>query len=291
MIWLKMLVIITLWLYTVFMLVSIFTMLSAKKDADFTTFTPLEKISIIIPFRNEEHTIIRCLESLAEQDFPRELLELILVNDNSEDDTKKAAETFLHARNLNYQLIDLKTHNLSGKKAAIELAVARANGSIIITRDADTFTKSTRWLKSIAYEFVVTKPKLLIAPVILTGTSFIQLFQRFENMAISCIGYAFTKKKLPFVCSGANLAYRKDSFLQMNPYKNNLHIASGDDMFLLQSFINAKLLISTIKNPCAIVYTRAEKNLSSFFSQRLRWAGKTKNMRLKIAWFVGGLLF
>src|SRR6185312_87018 len=165
------------------------------------------------------------------------------------------------------------------------------SGSIIITRDADTYTKSSRWLKSIAYEFVVKRPKLLLAPVILSGTSFVQLFQRFENLAISSIGFAFAKKKLPFVCSGANLAYRKDSFLQVKPYKDNLHIASGDDMFLLQSFIEAKLLISTIKDPCAIAYTRAEKDVPSFINQRLRWAGKAKNMRLKTAWFVGSLLF
>jgi biofilm PGA synthesis N-glycosyltransferase PgaC len=291
MIWLKMLVIITLLLYTLFMLVPVFTMLFAKKDADFTSFTPLEKISIIIPFRDEEHTIVKCLESLMEQDFPKELLELILVDDNSEDDTKQLAENLLHARNFTYQLLDLKTYNLSGKKVAIELAVNKASGTIIITRDADTYTKSTRWLKSIAYEFVIAKPKLLLAPVILTGTSFIQLFQRFENLAISSIGYAFAKNKLPFVCSGANLAYRKDSFLQVNPYKDNLHIASGDDMFLLQGFIDAKLKVSTIKNPCAIAYTKAEKDVASFINQRLRWAGKAKNMHLKTAWFIGSLLF
>jgi biofilm PGA synthesis N-glycosyltransferase PgaC len=291
MIWLKLLVIATLLVYTILILVSIFTISFAKKDVDFSKFTPLEKISIVIPFRNEEDTIIRCLESLAEQDFPKELVELILVDDNSEDDTKKVAEFFLHSRNFTYQLLDLKTHTLSGKKSAIELAVAKATGSIIITRDADTFTKSSRWLKSIAYEFVVTKPKLLLAPVMLTGTSFVQLFQRFENMAISSIGYAFAKNKLPFVCSGANLAYRKDSFIAVNPYKDNLHIASGDDMFLLQAFMDAKFKINTLKNPCAIAYTKAEKDISSFISQRLRWANKAKNMRLKTAWFIGGLLF
>ncbi len=290
MIWLKTLVIITLLIYTIFIFVSIFTMLFAKKDADFTTFTPLEKISIIIPFRNEEQTIVKCLESLAEQDFPKELLELILVDDNSEDDTKQLAENFLHARNFTYQLIDLKMHALSGKKSAIELAVIKANGSIIITRDADTYTKSTRWLKSIAYEFVVAKPKLLLAPIMLTGTSLLQLFQRFENLAISSIGYAFAKNKLPFVCSGANLAYRKESFIQVSPYKDNLHIASGDDMFLLQGFIDAKLKVSTIKNPCAIAYTKAEKDVASFINQRLRWVGKAKNMHLKTAWFIGYLL-
>lgn len=291
MIWLKIIVTAMLLLYTVFMLVSIIDILFAKKDYDFSRFTPLEKISVIIPFRNEEQTIVKCLESLSQQDFPQELTELILVDDNSEDDTKQVAEKLLNAKNLPYKIITLKTYNLYGKKAAIEKAITQSSGSIIITRDADTYTKSTRWLKCIANEFAITKTKLLIAPVMLTGSSFIQAFQKFENMAISSIGYAFTKKRLPFVCSGANLAYRKESFLQVNPYKDNLQIASGDDMFLLQSFIDAKLPISTLKNHCTIAYTRAEKNTSSFISQRLRWAGKAKKLHIKTAWFIGSLLF
>ncbi|HKC68567.1 MAG TPA: hypothetical protein VKG26_10065, partial [Bacteroidia bacterium] len=77
----------------------------------------------------------------------------------------------------------------------------------------------------------------------------------------------------------------------VNPYKNNFNVASGDDMFLLQEFMDAKLLVSTIKNHCAIVYTKAEKEAGAFISQRLRWANKAKNMHLKTAWFIGGLLF
>jgi cellulose synthase/poly-beta-1,6-N-acetylglucosamine synthase-like glycosyltransferase len=250
-----------------------------------------EKLSIIIPFRNEAHTIINCLKGITEQDFPKELTQIILVDDSSEDNTTQIAESFLKEKKVAYTLINLKEHNLSGKKTAIEQGISWASGSIIITRDADTYTKSNLWLKSIAYQLHKSNADLVIPPVILSGTSFIQVFQQFENLAITGIGYAFAKLKLPFVCSGANLAYKKDSFLKANPYQDNKQIASGDDMFLLQSFIKEGYSISSAKESHMIVYTNAETSFKLFVNQRLRWASKAKSLALKTAWSIAGLLF
>ncbi|MHB8259310.1 MAG: glycosyltransferase [Bacteroidia bacterium] len=292
--WLDIIVIAVLSVYTLFILIPVFILLFDGRDEKLYLyiygFTLKEKISIIIPFKDEASVILNCLKGIVEQKFPKELTEIILVDDNSEDDTKQLAETFLKEKQVTYQLIDLKEKNLTGKKTAIEQAVAQSTGSIIITRDADTFTKSNHWLMSIAYHFRNSDTDLLLAPVILSGTSFIQAFQQFENIAITCLGYVFTKLKLPFVCSGANLAYKKDSFLKTNPYKENKHIASGDDMFLLQSFMKAQFSISASKNSDMIVYTNAETSFKSFINQRLRWASKAKSLKIKTAWGIASLL-
>ena len=71
-----------------------------------------EKLSIIIPFRNEAHTIINCLKGITEQDFPKELTQIILVDDSSEDNTTQIAESFLKEKKVAYTLINLKEHNL-----------------------------------------------------------------------------------------------------------------------------------------------------------------------------------
>ncbi len=284
-------VIVILFIYTILVNVSIFWLLFSKKEDAISEFIPTEKISIIIPFRNETNKLITCLKGIIEQDYPKELLEIILVDDNSEDTSKQVANDFLRYNNIPYLLIDLKKYNLCGKKNAIETAVSKASGSIMVTRDADTFTSNHLWLNTLAFQFKEWDIDLVLGPVILSGSSFIQTFQQLENMAITCIGYAFAKNKLPFVCSGANLAYKKESFLKVNPYKNNKHIASGDDMFLLQSFIDEEFKISTTKNINSIVYSNAETSISSFVNQRLRWASKTKNLHIKTAWFVGAILF
>jgi cellulose synthase/poly-beta-1,6-N-acetylglucosamine synthase-like glycosyltransferase len=292
MIWLDIVVITVLSVYTLFILLPVFVLLFEKKENnELLGFIPKEKISIIIPFRNEADVILNCLKGITEQDFPEELKEIILVDDNSEDNTMQVAESFLKEKQATYKLINLKEHNLSGKKMAIEQGVSWASRSIIITRDADTYTKSNMWLKSVAYQCHKSNADLLLAPVILSGTSFIQAFQQFENIAITSIGYAFAKLKLPFVCSGANLGYRRESFLKTNPYKDNKQIASGDDMFLLQSFIKEGFTIIPCKNNNSIVYTEAETSFKSFLNQRLRWASKAKSLTLKTSWSIASLLF
>ncbi|MEO8761097.1 MAG: glycosyltransferase, partial [Bacteroidia bacterium] len=290
MIWLGIVVIAMLLIYTILIFVSVFNLFSAKEHDDLSGFIPTEKISIIIPFRNEEQNIITCLEGIILQVYPTELIEIILVDDNSEDNSAKLAENFLRDKNVSFKLIDLHSQNLFGKKSAIECGISQSSGSIIITRDADTFTESNLWLKTIAHQFKKTNADLILAPVILSGNSFIQAFQRFENVAITSLGYAFAKIKLPFVCSGANLAYKKSSFVKANPYKDNKHIPSGDDMFLLQCFLDEGFLISTTKNTKAIIYTAAETSLVQFINQRLRWASKAKNLHIKMAWFIGFIL-
>jgi poly-beta-1,6-N-acetyl-D-glucosamine synthase len=292
MIWLNILVITVLSVYTVFILIPVFVLLFDKKEDDgLGSFNPKEKISIIIPFRTEADTILTCLKGITEQEFPKELTEIILVDDNSEDNTTQLAEDFLKEKQIVYKLIDLKEIKLTGKKTAIEQGVSVASGSIIITRDADIYTEGKLWLKSIAYQFANSNADLIFPLVVLSGASFIQAFQQFENMAIISIGYAFAKLKLPFVCSGANLAYRRDKFLKANPYKDNKNIASGDDMFLLQSFIKEGFSITSAKNKNMIVYTEAETSFKSFLNQRLRWASKAKSLNIKTAWGIASLLF
>ena len=290
--WLEIPVLVILIIYTLCIFISLFVLLSEKgKDKHLGVFIPKDKISIIIPFRNEEKTILPCLEGIVEQDFPRELVEIILVDDHSDDATKLLVQFFLTKQQVAYKLIDLGGNKCTGKKAAIELAISQSTGNIIITRDADTYTKNNFWLKNIAYHFQQTGCDLLIAPVILSGTSFIQSFQQFENIAITSIGYAFAKIKQPFVCSGANLAYKKNCFLKADPYKSNRHIASGDDMFLLESFLDKHFLISTDKSSSSMVYTRAEDSFGQFINQRLRWASKARKLKIKTALLIGILLF
>ena len=288
MIWLEISVIAILSIYTLIILVSIFVLLFPERETDLSSFIPTKKVSILIPFRNEAQNIMHCLQGISLQDYPLELTELILINDDSTDHSKQLVADFLRNKNISYKLIDLKEHQLSGKKNAIEFGILQSSGSIIVTRDADTFTKNSKWLKAIVFQ--LQNADLVLVPVILSGSSFIQSFQQFENIAIICMGYAFAKINLPFVCSGANLAYKKESFLKANTYQNNKHIASGDDMFLLQSFIDNGFLISPAKNSNTIVYTNAEESLSSFINQRIRWASKAKNLHLKTAWLMGLLL-
>jgi cellulose synthase/poly-beta-1,6-N-acetylglucosamine synthase-like glycosyltransferase len=277
-------------LYVVFMLKNIFTFYPRKKNISLPeNYTPQLSVSIIIAARNEEENIIRCLQSIAHQEFPKEQLEILVVNDHSEDKTTELAGTFLKENFRHFKILHLAERE-KGKKTAIIKAVEQSSGSVIITRDADTVTENNFWLKEIVFQFENKNCDLLISPVLLSGTnSFFSSFQKYENLAVTFLGLSMAKNKLPIVCSGANLAYKKEIFLTLDPYRNNLHIASGDDMFLLKAAFSGKCQIQPNVSANSLVYTQTEDTFKKAVFQRLRWASKTGKIST-LPVFISGLI-
>lgn len=275
-------------LYVIFVTIGIFILLARENELNSQDHTPSTPVTLIIPARNEEDNITKCLSSIATQNFPKELLQVIVVDDSSSDNTHAVSETFLKNNFPNYNIF---RSSLAGKKSAITQAIQIATGKIIITRDADTYTTSTTWLKNIVAHFETTNCDLLISPTILSGNnSFLPTFQKFENLAIISLGASMAKIGMPFVCSGANLAYRKEAFLKTEPYKDNQNIASGDDMFLLKHFyINGLKIISNTSSGAA-VFTPAESSFQKMLAQRLRWASKTGKINTFPVLFTGLLI-
>ena len=97
----------------------------------------LPKVSIILPARNEEKYISKCLDSLFEQDYPN--FEIIAVNDSSSD---KTAEIMYKYQNKSSILTVLnagfKPVGWIGKNWACHQGYLRANGEIFLFTDADT---------------------------------------------------------------------------------------------------------------------------------------------------------
>jgi poly-beta-1,6-N-acetyl-D-glucosamine synthase len=287
--WFEVLCLAILSVYTIFIVWNILILQTNKKENDdLENYDPSVSVTIIIPARNEEQTILKCLKGIASQNFPKNLLQVIVVVDNSDDKTFSIAEEFLKNNFSDYKL--LKSTAI-GKKSAIIQAVSQASGKIIVTRDADTFTNNDLWLKSVIQNFENKNCDLLISPAILSvNNSFISTFQQFENLAITSLGTGMTRSGMPFVCSGANLAFKKEPFLKFEPYKDNLQIASGDDMFLLKRFYQNKLKIEANSSLYASVFTPAEDSLKKMLFQRLRWASKTSQISTFPVVFIGLLV-
>ena len=106
------------------------------KNSETTSGAPSTKISVIIPVRNEEESIGDCLGDLANQDYPKELFEIIVVDDHSTDDTLKVISAY-QANNI--KVLEFRDENVRSafKKQAINLGIENATGDLIMTTDAD----------------------------------------------------------------------------------------------------------------------------------------------------------
>jgi len=251
-------------------------------------FLPKTQVSIIIPARNEAANIVNCLQSLLQQDYPRALVEIIVVDDFSTDATPELVRQFSEKQVRLLQLSDFirADETFAFKKKALEIAIAQATGELILTTDADCEAPPL-WLKTMVacYE---QSAVCIAGPVgFYREQNALEYFQSLDYLGMMLLTGAAIRKGKPYLANGANLAYPKAVFEKVNGFSGVDHLASGDDMLLLQKiarhFPNDKIHFA--KSAKALMQTRAKKTFREFFSQRIRWASKSSAFRR------GGLLW
>jgi poly-beta-1,6-N-acetyl-D-glucosamine synthase len=262
-------------LFVCYSLLIVYYWLAWKSIPDYipSVSSPQIKISVIIPARNEEENIGQLLQALKEQTYSSSLFEVIVVDDDSTDATASIIQQFAEVK-----LIQLKEDGINSyKKKAIENGIAAATGELIVTTDADCLP-SPGWLKLIA-SFKKEKQSVFIAaPVVINcNASFVQLFQAMDFMVLQGITGAAVYKKKMSMCNGANLAYERKVFYEVNGFAGIDNIASGDDMLLMHKIWKQYPdRVHYLKSKEAIVSTEPMLTWKAFFNQRIRWASKAK---------------
>jgi len=120
---------------------------------------------------------------------------------------------------------------------------------------------------------------MVVAPVnYKVKNNFLEQFQLLDFMSMQGSTIGGFGVNFPFLCNGANFAYKKEDFLQLNGFHGNNSIASGDDIFLFEKFIKSdKKSVKYLKSNEAIVTTFPVKSWTDLLNQRTRWAAKSSN--------------
>lgn len=238
------------------------------------------KFSIIIPIRNEANVLPTLLNSLNKLIYKPSHFEILFVDDDSTDESSNLIEKYAETSDLPIRLLVNIRSSASSKKDAIRLAIEESSYPWIITSDADCIF-SKNWLH--AYNQIIQEkdPALIIAPVICKpGSTFLANFQELDFLSLQGSTMGAFGINHPFLCNGANLAYSKAIFKELNPYNNNDHLASGDDIFLLKEMKNTyPKKIQYLKVVEATVQTGAETTFYNLLQQRVRWASKTSAVK------------
>lgn len=252
-----------------------------------TSSTNKTKTAIVICARNEEQYIEKCLHSVFKQDFNKDLLEIILVNDGSTDHTLLIAQKSFANYSGAFQIIDNAVS--TGKKKSITSAIEACNSELIICRDADTYTDNNEWLKTIVSFYEEKGKQFIIAPLEIENKNrFLTQLQHYENSALAIItgGFAFYKKA--FLCNGSNLAFTKNIFNKVGGYKNHIDLSSGDDVLFLEDVKKADPeTVGYLKNAAASVATYPLNSFKKLMEQKVRWASKFDKNPNQINVFLG----
>ena len=242
-----------------------------KLDETTETFEPT--ITVVVPLFNEGKSIYDTIVSLVNLDYPKDKLEITIVDDCSTDDSYewacKGAREFANVRVLR------NPHNM-GKRKGINHAVRESTSEVIVSVDSDVIVYPTA-LRELVRRFV--------SPEIAAVGGRVHVSNPNENWLsrLQTIKYYFGQEHLKnlerglraVMClSGCLTAYRRTVLMELEPILENrnmfgIPIKYGEDRFLTHQIV--KHGYRTVMTMDAMCFTKAATTLKGYFNQQLRW--------------------
>ncbi|MEM5866911.1 MAG: glycosyltransferase [Candidatus Aenigmatarchaeota archaeon] len=238
------------------------------------------RISILVPTYNEAEIVRLKLENLARVKYPKNLMQIIVVDSNSEDQTVNIVSDFIKHHSLsNFQV--LVQSERMGKSPALNFALKHCNGDVVIVSDVDCFWPSDILEKALPFLAdpsvgAVSGPKILLNPnhTWVTKTEDVYL----NSMNIMKLGESKIGSTLLF--EGGFSAYKREAFTSFDPYN------TGSD--------DCGTVIKLIENGYRALLVPEARFYSAF---PINWKGKLKikirraNQLVKVFWKYAFLLF
>lgn len=235
-------------------------------------------VTVIVAARNEAAHLRAILDSLSTQTYPAHLLEFIVVDDRSEDDTGRLMTEWASQRtNARAVRIDATPAGVSGKKHALDMAVRQARGELFLFTDADCVVPPT-WVTSMTSYFS-EDVGFVIGFSLIRASTWFQRLQRLDFLTMMSAAAGAANLGFPMAASGQNLAYRKKAWQEAGGFDRIKHRLSGDDVLMMHQ-IRAlrKWKIVFASSADAHVTTRPEPTLQALLNQRSRWASNADMM-------------
>jgi len=219
------------------------------------------KISVIIPAYNEEETIVETIKSVLNSDYPKEKLEVIVVNDGSVDRTADKVRSIKDKR---VKLINKKN---TGKADSLNVGIKESKGEIIITLDADSYIEKDSIKKMLKYfDDDVAAVTCAVKVKEKENMTFLEKLQRLEYLFTIFNRRLFAMIHGVYVTPGPFSAFRREIFDEIGGFDPNNIMEDQEIALRIQS---ANYRIESCMD--AVVYTDVPKDFSSFMKQRERW--------------------
>lgn len=245
-----------------------------------------QPVSVIICARDEADNIVKNLPGVLVQNY-RTSHEVILVNDNSSDDTKYLADE-LHKtfKNLTHLQLTQEAKLMAGKKFPLSMGIRSAKYETLLLTDADCVPASENWMQVMQNGYNRETEIVLGYGGYRRQKGLLNKIIRFETFhaALQYLSYALAG--IPYMGVGRNLSYKKDLFMRNKGFSNINHIPGGDDDLFINKVAN--------KNNTAIVvdhdgHTLSEpkKTWSDWFIQKTRHFSTAKYYQGKHKFLLG----
>lgn len=249
------------------------------------------KVTVIVAARNEENIIKNCISSLKKINYDKNLLEIILVNDKSTDNTKSIMLYETKDSRL-FKVIDsdkTETKNLKGKANAINSAIKIASGDIILMTDADCIIPQD-WVSETVKYYSSNVKMVCGFTKIKYSDSFFAKLQALDWLYLQSLASCSSGIGMILSCIGNNLSFKKNVYNEIGGYEN-IDFSVTEDLSIMRRINSDKKykVIYPINAECSIV-TEECKNIKELYNQKKRWFKGGLGINV-FGWFLGVELY
>lgn len=219
-------------------------------------------VSVLVPCWNEEKTVVGTVNSLLAMDYPREKLNIIVIDDGSTDSTWQVVQVFAN----NPSVTLLHKENEGSKFAALNFGLRHVTSEIVGCLDADS-SVHPQALRASLREF--TKPGVMaVVPsmVIDNPKTFFQWMQKVEYEIATYAKQAFSRLNTLYIAPGPFTLFRKKVFDELGEYTEAHHVEDMEIALRMQ--IKGMRISHAIDS---LVYTKGPRTWRALLKQRVRW--------------------
>lgn len=244
--------------------------------------TELKEFSIIVAARNEEKNIAELLQTLTNQNYPKNRYEIIIADDRSTDGTAEIVKEF-QVNNSNLKLVQIKAENpeIVGKKGAISQAVKLAENPILVFTDADCLPKRN-WVQEVSRHFLPEVDFVAGYSIILNKNSFFQKIKNLERSAFFAVITGAFGYNWGISATAGNMAYKKKLFEKVNGFSGISKIRSGDDDLMLHKMNAYIRKLNFMFSKDSIIFSHGCENSHQQINQETRRGSKWRYYPISI---------
>jgi len=226
-------------------------------------------LSVIVCARDEAENLVNHLPGVLVQDY-KTTHEIIVVNDNSIDDSKYLLDEFRKSfKNLNHIELSQEAKLISGKKFPLSMGIKSAKHEIVLLTDADCMPASEHWMFKMQDAYTDGIEIVLGYGAYKKKPGLLNKLIRFETFhtAMQYFSYALAGKA--YMGVGRNLSYKKDVFLRNKGFSSINMIPSGDDDLFINQVAN-KHNTAVVMDPEAHTISEPKRSWNEWMSQKYR---------------------
>ena len=229
-------------------------------------------VSVIIVAADNEEQLAENLPHILTQDYPD--YEVIVVDDNSQDDTKellkRLSEQYPH---LYRTFTSDSVRYISHKKLALTLGIKAAKKEWLLFTDPDCYPTSNQWISRMARQFTNDTDVVIGYSNYERKSGFANWCYMYDMLLQQLRLLGLTLRGRGYMGIGRNMAYRRELFFRHKGYSSHLDLQRGEDDLFINEHVPAHRIAAevsidaTVRCTSANTYTWSADKLSRLFTR------------------------